>query len=633
MPIVKKEAASDQDNHVLPKVPVPPLKQTLDTYLRCVQHLVQEDQFKKTKAIVEKFGAAGGIGEALQRKLLERREKTANWVYDYWLEDMYLNNRLALPVNSSPAMVFPKQTFRDHEDALRFAAHVIRGVMEYKTLIDTRKLPVDFARGQLAGTPLCMEQYYRLFTSYRYPGLKTDTLKVHMNAASSVPEHIIVACKNQFFVLDVGTNSTQLSETEVFHQLQKIMKMSEKAEEKLPPFGVLTSDGRTEWAQAREILIKDQTNRDSLALIESCICVVCLDDPCGLQPSDTNRALMMLHGGGSEKNGANRWYDKSMQVVVGLDGICGVVCDHSPFEGIVLVQCSEYLMKYIKGSPSKMVKSSSVRELPPPRRLLWKCNHHIQGLLKASSDRLQRLVNDLDMDVFTFKTYGKDFIKKQRMSPDAFIQVALQLAFYKCRGRLVSTYESASLRRFQQGRVDNIRSATAEALAFVNSMTDERATFTDEEKMKRLRDAVNAQTSYTIAAITGMGIDNHLLGLLRISKELKMEMPEIFCDETYLTSNQFILSTSQVPTTVEMFCCYGPVVPNGYGTCYNPQSGHIVFCVSSFWENTKTSSAVFVTALNEGLLEIRDLCNRSGTLAAKAADCSQGAGRSHTSGK
>lgn len=42
----------------------------------------------------------------------------------------------------------------------------------------------------------------------------------------------------------------------------------------------------------------------------------------------------------------------------------------------------------------------------------------------------------------------------------------------------MSTYESASLRRFQEGRVDNIRSATAEALAFVRSMTDERATFT-----------------------------------------------------------------------------------------------------------------------------------------------------------
>ncbi|XP_016889647.1 choline O-acetyltransferase b [Cynoglossus semilaevis] len=633
MPILEKETTRDRESQVLPKVPVPPLKQTLDTYLGCVQHLVMEEQFKKTKAIVEKFGAPGGLGEVLQKKLLERRDKMENWVYEYWLEDMYLNNRLALPVNSSPAMVFPKQMFRDHKDALRFAARLIRGLLDYKRVIEQRALPVDVARGQLAGTPLCMEQYYRLFNSYRYPGLKTDTLKVQTKAASSAPEHIMVACKNQFFVLDVVVNGKQLNEAEILCQLEKIVKMSGKAEERLPPFGILTSDGRTEWAQARDVLTKEPSNRDSLALIESCLCVVCLDEPSGLVPSDTNRALLMLHGGGRDKNGANRWYDKSMQFVVGMDGVCGVVCEHSPFEGIVLVQCSEYLMKYITESPSKMATASSVRELPAPRRLPWKCNPQIQGFLAASGERLQRLVNNLDMDVYKFEAYGKEFIKKQRMSPDAFIQVALQLAFYKCRGRLVSTYESASIRRFQQGRVDNIRSATREALAFVKSMTDERVVFADSEKMKRLRDALNAQTDYTIAAITGMAIDNHLLGLLRMSKELNMEKPEIFCDPTYLISNLFILSTSQVPTTVEMFCCYGPVVPNGYGACYNPQSDHIMFCVSSFWAKSETSSAVFVKALNEGLLEIMDLCNRCSAAAAKSAESSRGVSRPHKSGK
>lgn len=58
----------------------------------------------------------------------------------------------------------------------------------------------------------------------------------------------------------------------------------------------------------------DQTNRDSLALLESCLFVVCLDEPSSLELRDTNRALLMLHGGGRQKNGANRWYDKSMQV-------------------------------------------------------------------------------------------------------------------------------------------------------------------------------------------------------------------------------------------------------------------------------------------------------------------------------
>lgn len=60
-----------------------------------------------------------------------------------------------------------------------------------------RALPVDYARGQLAGTPLCMEQYYRLFTSYRLPGPERDTLVAQESSVMPEPEHIIVACKNQ----------------------------------------------------------------------------------------------------------------------------------------------------------------------------------------------------------------------------------------------------------------------------------------------------------------------------------------------------------------------------------------------------------------------------------------------------
>lgn len=71
------------------------------------------------------------------------------------------------------------------------------------------------------------------------------------------------------------------------------------------------------------------------------------------------------------------------------------------------------------------------------------------------------------------------------------------------------------------------------------------------------------------------------------------------------------LSSSQVPTTVEMFCCYGPVLPNGYGACYNPQSDYILFSVSSFHESPETHSAEFIKCLVQGLVDMRDLCNKS----------------------
>ncbi|XP_053307216.1 choline O-acetyltransferase [Spea bombifrons] len=619
MPVLKKNslekaaAKSCDDSESLPKLPVPPLQQTMDMYLRCMKHLVTEEQYKKSKTNVEKFMMPGGVGEMLQQKLLEKREKTENWIHQYWLDDMYLHNRLPLPVNSSPAVIFSRHNFQDVNDHLRFTANLISGVLDYKTLLDLRALPMDYARGQLSGQPMCMKQYYGLFSSYRLPGGTKDTLVAQESSVMPEPEHIIVACNNQFFVLDVVINFRRLSDGDLFTQLLKIVRMAENEDERLPPIGLLTSDGRYEWSKAREMLMKDSTNRDSLDMIERCMCLVCLDAPTGMELNDTNRALQLLHGGGYDKNGANRWYDKPMQFVVGRDGVCGTICEHSPFDGIVLVQCTEHLLKYMKSSPKKLVRADSVSELPAPRRLRWKCSPEIQGHLASSAEKLQRIVNNLDFTVYKFKNYGKEFIKKQRMSPDAYIQVSLQLAFYRCHRKLVPTYESASIRRFQMGRVDNIRSSTAEALTFVKAMVDGRTAVPESEKMQYLRDAIQAQTNYTILAITGMAIDNHLLALRELAREHCEEMPDLFTDETYLSSNRFVLSTSQVPTTMEMFCCYGPVVPNGYGSCYNPQPEHILFCISSFRECKETSSTMFAKAVEESLIAMADLCTKYNT--------------------
>ncbi|NXQ33152.1 CLAT acetyltransferase, partial [Alaudala cheleensis] len=623
MPDLEKDMQKNQkdtcskDERQVPKLPVPPLQQTLRMYLQSMKHLVPEEQFKKTKAIVEKFGITGGLGESLQQMLEERSEKTINWVFNYWLDDMYLNNRLALPVNSSPAIIFAPQHFKDINDQLRFAANLISGVQDYKALLDTHALPADFSRGQLSGHPLCMKQYYGLFSSYRLPGRTKDTLVAQKSNVMPEPEHIIVACNNQFFVLDVVINFRRLSEGDLFTQLQKIAKMAENEEEMLPPIGLLTTDGRTEWAEARMILMKDSTNRDSLDMIERCICLVCLDSPSGVELSNTNMALQMLHGGGYPNNGANRWYDKPMQFVVGRDGLCGAVCEHSPFDGIVMVQCTEFLLRHMKESSKKLVRADSVSELPAPRRLRWKCSPDIQTHLASAAEKLQRAVENLDFVAYKFVHYGKEFIKKQKISPDAFIQVALQLAFYRCHRRLVPTYESASLRRFDEGRVENIRSATSEALAFVTAMAGDKTAVSDSEKMQKFKDAIAAQTNYSILAVTGMAIDNHLLGLREVAREHFKELPEIFTDETYLTSNRFILSTSQVPTTMEMFCCYGPVVPNGYGACYNPQPEHILFCISSFKECKETSSGMLAKAVEDSLLAMRDLCIKCSSTTAK----------------
>lgn len=111
----------------------------------------------------------------------------------------------------------------------------------------------------------------------------------------------------------------------------------------------------------------------------------------------------------------------------------------------------------------KLARMQSLCELPQPRRLQWKINKDTETDIKEAIENIDRLIKDLDLFILRFKSFGREFPKSQNMSPDSFIQLALQLTYYKIHGKLVSTYESASVRRFRLGRVDNIRANTPDA--------------------------------------------------------------------------------------------------------------------------------------------------------------------------
>lgn len=60
------------------------------------------------------------------------------------------------------------------------------------------------------------------------------------------------------------------------------------------------------------------------------------------------------------------------------------------------------------------------------------------------------------------KTFG--------VSPDSFIQMAIQLAYFKVYGHSVATYETAGTRRFSWGRTETCRSFSGVSEAFVRAM-------------------------------------------------------------------------------------------------------------------------------------------------------------------
>ncbi|KAK3527286.1 hypothetical protein QTP86_018602 [Hemibagrus guttatus] len=591
----------------LSKLPVPPLKQTCDRYLAALEPIVEAEELTHTRRLLEEFQLTGGVGERLQKSLERRASKLENWnsdtLSDWWLQTAYLDYRMPVVIHSSPGVVLPRLQFSDRQGQVRYAAKFIAGVLDFKTMIDNETLPVEY----LGGKPLCMNQYYQVLSSCRIPGIKRDSVVNHA-LSKRPPTHITVVHNFQFFALNVyNSDGTLLTVDQLYIQLERICNSSLQANEE--PIGILTSNDRNSWGKAYANLIKDQTNNESVQAIQRSIFTVCLDAPMP-QASDemyrTRAAVQMLHGGGSRWNSGNRWFDKTLQFIIGEDGTCGVIYEHAPAEGPPIVALIDHVVEYTK--KPEMIRTPMV-PLPMPQKLHFNITPEVKSDIEEAKQNMNLMVHDLDVRVIVFCHFGKNVPKYYKMSPDAFIQVALQLAYYRLYKHCCATYESASLRMFKLGRTDTIRSASIDSANFVRAMDD--PVKQNPEKVTLLKKAVKAHRAYTDMAIHGQAIDRHLLGLKLQAVEDLSSVPEIFTDMSYARANHYNLSTSQVPAKTDCVMCFGPVVHDGYGVCYNPMEKHINFAVSAFNSCADTSATRLAHALEDALLDMKSLLDQT----------------------
>lgn len=124
----------------------------------------------------------------------------------------------------------------------------------------------------------------------------------------------------------------QLTEDEIASQLLYLLSDAPCLPSKPAPVGLLTAEPRSLWARDRQVLLQEEPNRRTIELIEQALCLICLDEslPTSFNANgfvgataaghfsggrdESNMAHQMIHGGGSECNSANRWFDKTMQV-------------------------------------------------------------------------------------------------------------------------------------------------------------------------------------------------------------------------------------------------------------------------------------------------------------------------------
>ncbi|KAG9471836.1 hypothetical protein GDO78_022610 [Eleutherodactylus coqui] len=584
----------------LPRQPVPDLRKTLTHYLRSLQPLVSEEELESTRELVEYFLRPGGQGEELQRQLHKRAEKTDNWLTDWRQECIYLENHLPLPVHSSPAVILPQQEYNDWRGQLRFASKLICGVLDFKAKIESPGGLQELWRGQR----LCPDQYYKFFGSYREPGIKRDRI---LFQPRNKPHHVTV-CKNyQFFELDVyNSDGSPLTEDQIHQQMLFLRAHSKKTDKE--PVGVLTTDHRNSWGRAYSALIRDRLNRESVRSIQRSLFTVCLDATALKYSEDlysSRTAAQMLHGGGSHANSGNRWFDKTLQFVVGEDGTCGLICDQATADASAMLTMLHHVFNYCSEGPSLQPPRTPLTRVPPPRKLYFNFPPESKQHIEQAKRNLDILVNDLDICCFSFPDFGKKFPQRYKMRPGAFLQVCLQLAYYRLHGSLCATSEAVSLRAFHHGRSDIVRCSSPEVLEFVQAADDPKKSA--EEKFSLFVRAVESHQANTEQVLQGQSVDGAILALKMLCISSGMALPALFMDTSFAVSSHWKLFTGQVSAPMDCVMCYGPLVPDGYSVCFAPSQDSITVCVSAFDCCQETDAERLSDSLQGALRDVHSL--------------------------
>ncbi|KAI5641402.1 choline/Carnitine o-acyltransferase domain-containing protein [Phthorimaea operculella] len=552
----------------LPRLPLPSVKDTMRRYLNSVRPLLDDENYKRVEKLAKEFEEK--VAPRLQRYLVLKSWWSSNYVSDWWEEYVYLRGRSPLMVNSNfygTDAILMKPT--DCQAAR--AGNVIHLCLLFRRLIDRQDLEPIMLQNMV---PLCSWQYERLFNTVRVPGVETDKI-VHYQDSN----HVTVLHKGRYFKVLVYSRGRLLKPCEIQAQIQQIL------DDKSEPVGyearlaALTAGERSHWAHIRQTHFNRGHNRTSLHTIERAAFNVCLDDrEYGYDPNDPSKldeyGRVLLHG-----QGCDRWFDKSFNLCFSTNGFVGFNAEHTWADAPVMghlweyVVCAEAEMGY---GPDGNCHGTCETPPPAPIRMQWDLsNEELVAAIDVSYNVAQKLLNDVDLRILHYTKYGKGFMKSCRVSPDAFIQLVLQLSYFRDAGRFCLTYEASMTRLYREGRTETVRPCTIESSAWVKAMQDPKTTV--EERVELFRKASQRHQLGYQDAMAGRGIDRHLFCLYVVSKYLEIESPflnEVFNEPWRLSTSQTpygqtsMLDLKKNPNCVSAGGGFGPVADDGYGVSY-----------------------------------------------------------------
>ena len=305
---------------------------------------------------------------------------------------------------------------------------------------------------------------------------------------------------------------------------------------------------------------------------------------------------------GKKKKGNNRWFDK-LQLIVTENGVAGFNMEHSPFDGHTLLRVTTDIYNDILKTKEIPLDAQNILAKDDgclqPVQLEWELNEPVVQSLQKVRGELDTFCNSTYTLPVPFPDAGKNLLKKLQISPDGFVQMAIQLSYYFHSKKFVSTYESAMTKKFLQGRTATIRTVSNESIAYCKQFNLDNLV----QSGKLLVDATKRHSITAKDAKNGQACDRHLFGLYNIAKQEKekhpdFHIPPIFTSPNYASYMSNIISTSNCSAEALELFGFGPVHQDGIGVGYIIRNDATILNLSSFNKDIYDIKVKLIEAFN-----------------------------------
>lgn len=208
----------------LPRLPIPALEKTCERYLAAQQPLLIEEAFRKTKDNVDRFLTTTGPQLQQLLKAKDAKNKHTSYISEPWF-DMYLRDRVPLPINYNPLLMMNPDARPAYNDQLVRTTNLVVSSLRFMKSLRAKQLEPEvfhlnpaksdthtfrtvasmtpsfistYVAYAFKAFPLDMSQYQGLFGATRIP--ETDKDRIYRNEDS---RHLVVLRNGNFYSVDV----------------------------------------------------------------------------------------------------------------------------------------------------------------------------------------------------------------------------------------------------------------------------------------------------------------------------------------------------------------------------------------------------------------------------------------------